>query len=73
MEVVETTVTLEAARPSKVTFAPGKNPVPVMVIAVPPKRVAEFTLIETTVGGLAMTVKVNVLEVLPAALVAVTV
>ena len=49
MEVALTTFTPVAAVPPKLTVAPAKNPVPVMVTAVPPEA-------EPVVGETAVTV-----------------
>jgi hypothetical protein len=49
--VLLTTFTLVAAAPPNVTFAPAKNPVPVMVTEVPPLAGPETGEIAVTVGG----------------------
>jgi hypothetical protein len=54
IEVLLTTVTPVAAVPPRLTVAPARKPVPVIVIAVPPLAVPEAGKIEVTVGfGLA--------------------
>ena len=77
IEVLLTTVMLVAAVPPNVTVAPNRNPVPVIVIAVPPAVVPEVGEIVATVGaGLGeteVTLKVTLTEWLPAELAPVTV
>ena len=51
IEVLFTTVTPVAAVPPRLTAAPLKKPVPVMVIAVPPAVVPEVGVIAVTVGA----------------------
>jgi hypothetical protein len=51
IEVLLSTVMLVALVPSNVTVAPKRNPVPVMVIAVPPAVVPEGGEIAVTVGA----------------------
>ena len=48
--VLFTTVTPVAGVPPTLTVAPAKNPVPVIVTAVPPAAVPEFGAMEATVG-----------------------
>ena len=51
IEVLLTTVTPVAAVPPRLTVAPVKKPVPVMVTAVPPAVVPEVGVIAVTVGA----------------------
>ena len=51
IEVLLTTVTFVAATPHMLTVAPARNPVPVIVTAVPPLVLPEFGEIVFTVGG----------------------
>src|SRR5215510_14970357 len=51
MVVLFVTVTLVAAAPPKLTSAPARNPVPVMVTAVPPPDGPEPGETPLTVGG----------------------
>ena len=51
IDVLLTTVTPVAAVPPRLTVAPARKPVPVMVTAVPPLAVPELGLIELTVGA----------------------
>ena len=51
IEVLFTTVTPVADVPPSLTVAPARNPVPVMVTAVPPAVVPEFGVIALTVGA----------------------
>ena len=51
IDVLLTTVTLVAAVPPRVTVAPARKPVPVMVTAVPPAVVPDVGEIELTVGA----------------------
>lgn len=51
IEVLLTTFTFVAAAPPNVTFAPAKNPVPVIVTEVPPLVEPETGEIAVTVGG----------------------
>ena len=51
IDVLLTTVTPVAALPAKLTLAPDRKPVPVMVTAVPPLLVPELGEIEVTVGA----------------------
>ena len=63
MVVLLTTVTFVAALAPRVTVAPGRKPVPVMVTAVPPGSDPVVGLIEVTVtaGGAGVTVTPAVL------------
>jgi hypothetical protein len=58
MEVAPTTFTFVAAVPPMVTVAPVRNPVPVIVTAVPPAVVPEVGEIDVMVGAGFGTVKV---------------
>ena len=49
--VLLTTVTPVAAVPPRLTVAPARNPVPVMLTAVPPVVVPEVGEIDVTVGA----------------------
>jgi hypothetical protein len=51
MEVLFTTTTLLAAAPPKVTVAPARKPVPVIVTPLPPLLDPELGEIELTVGA----------------------
>jgi hypothetical protein len=51
IDVPLTTVTPVAAVPPKLTVAPARKPVPVMVTAVPPLAVPVLGAIEVTVGA----------------------
>jgi len=51
IEVLLTTFTLVAAVPPRLTVAPGRKPVPVMVTAAPPFGVPVFGVIEVTAGA----------------------
>ena len=51
IDVLPTTFTLVAAVPPRLTVAPARKPVPVMVTAVPPATGPAFGLIEATVGA----------------------
>ncbi len=51
IEVAETTTTEVALAPPNVTVAPDKNPVPVIVVAVPPVVTPDETEREVTVGA----------------------
>ena len=51
IDVPVTTMTPVAAVPPTLTVAPARNPVPVMVTAVPPLIVPEFGEMEVTVGA----------------------
>jgi len=51
IEVLLTTVTPVAAVPPRLTVAPAKKPVPVMLTVVPPAVVPEAGEIELTVGA----------------------
>ena len=51
IDVLFTTVTPVAAVPPRLTVAPAKNPVPVMVTGVPPAVVPEVGEIAVTVGA----------------------
>ena len=51
MEVPLTSITLVADVPPRLTVAPVRKPVPVMVIAVPPLVVPVVGVIEVTVGA----------------------
>ena len=51
IEVLLTTATLVDAVPPKLTLAPDRNPVPVMVTAVPPAVLPEVGEIADTVGA----------------------
>jgi len=51
IEVLLTTVTPVAAVPPKLTVAPERNPVPLIVTGVPPFTVPEAGLIAVTVGA----------------------
>ena len=59
MVVLLTTVTFVAAVPPRVTVAPFRKPVPVMVTAVPPVVSPELGEIDETLGAGFGTVKVN--------------
>ena len=54
IEVEETTTTLVHAAPPTVTVAPDANPVPVIVIAVPPLTVPDELDTEPTTGGVVL-------------------
>ena len=54
IEVDETTTTLVHAAPPTVTVAPDANPVPVIVIAVPPLTVPDELDTEPTTGGVVL-------------------
>ena len=54
IEVDETTTTLVHAAPPTVTVAPDANPVPVIVIAVPPLTVPDELDTEPTIGGVVL-------------------
>ena len=61
IEVLFTTLTPVAAVPPRLTVAPARKPVPVMVTAVPPFAVPLFGVIEVTVGaGLATCIGVAI-------------
>jgi hypothetical protein len=51
IDVLLTTVTDEAAVPPRLTVAPVRKPVPVMVTEVPPAAVPVLGVIELTVGA----------------------
>jgi hypothetical protein len=51
IDVALTTVTLVAAVPPNFTVAPERNPVPVIVVAVPPAAGPEAGAIDVTVGA----------------------
>jgi len=51
IDVLPTTFTLVAAVPPKVTVAPARKPLPVMVTEVPPTIGPAFGVIEPTVGA----------------------
>jgi hypothetical protein len=51
IDVLFTTVTPLAEVPPKLTVAPARKPVPVMVIAVPPLTLPVLGAIEVTVGA----------------------
>ena len=51
IEVLLTTFTFVAAVPPRVTVAPARNPVPLMVTAVPPAAVPVLGAIDATVGA----------------------
>ena len=51
IEVLLTTVTLAAAVPPRVTDAPDRKPVPVIVTGVPPAVVPEVGEMEVTFGA----------------------
>lgn len=51
IEVLLTTVTPVAAAPPRLTVAPGRKPVPVMLTAVPPPRDPALGEIAITVGA----------------------
>ena len=51
IDVLLTTVTPVAAVPPRLTVAPARKPLPVMLTAVPPLAVPEVGLIELTVGA----------------------
>ncbi len=51
MDVLLTTVTPVAAVPPRLTVAPDRKPVPVMVTAVPPLALPVLGMIALTVGG----------------------
>jgi hypothetical protein len=60
IDVLFTTVTPVAGVPPMITVAPARNPVPVMVTAVPPAAVPDAGEIAVSVGvGLDTAVKVN--------------
>ena len=51
IDVLPTTFTLVAAAPPRLTVAPARKPVPVMVTEVPPAAGPAFGVIEPTVGA----------------------
>ena len=51
IDVLFTTVTPVAAVPPRLTVAPAKNPVPVIVTGVPPAVVPDVGVIPVTVGA----------------------
>ena len=51
IEVLLISVTLVAALPPRLTLAPARKPVPVIVTAVPPLMVPDLGVIEVTVGA----------------------
>ena len=51
IEVLLTTFTAVAAVPPRLTVAPARKPVPVIVTAVPPATGPAFGVIELTVGA----------------------
>jgi len=51
IEVLLTSVTPVAAVPPRLTVAPARKPVPVIVTAVPPLMVPELGVIEVTAGA----------------------
>ena len=59
MEVLLTTLTAVAAVPPKLTVAPGRNPVPVIVTAVPPLPGPAFGVIEVIVGAGLEEIRIN--------------
>jgi hypothetical protein len=65
MDVGPTTFTLVAVVPPKLTVAPVRKPVPVMVTAVPPEASPVFGETEVTVGAGLPPVYVNALVRLP--------
>jgi hypothetical protein len=62
IDVLLTTVTLVTAVPPKLTVAPVRKPVPVIVTAVPPAVVPEVGEIAVTVGGLALNVAICITQ-----------